>query len=231
MKVSVVVPAYNEEKMLGPCLRSLRSQTVPCEIVVCDNNSTDGTYGIAKRYAHKVVSEKRQGAAFALNTGLMAASGDFIAITGADCSVPPDWIENFLRHFNDGETIACYGPIDPLEDRHRIYFSAMNYAEKLCIRLGLWFVIQGANFIIRKDAMERAGYFNPEVELFEENGFFRKIRKMGRVRFVSGNPIRASTRRVDKCGKPFLIVLGARQMLKLTLLKRTDTSQFAPVRK
>ena len=231
MRVSVVVPAYNEEALLGQCLRSLRAQTVPCEVVVCDNNSTDGTNEIARSLAHKVVMEKRQGAVYALNSGMKAASGDLIAITGADCRVPEDWIERFLPFFGDRRVIACYGPIDPLEGRHRVYFSVLNYAEKVCIRTGLWFVIQGANFIARRHVLQQTGYFNPEVELFEENGFYRKIRKLGRVRFVTGNPVRASTRRVDDCGKLSLILLGVKQMIKLTLLKRTDASQFRAVRK
>jgi len=231
MRVSVVVPAYNEEKLLPQCLESLKNQTHPCEIVVCDNNSTDGTYTIAKKYADKVLREKKQGALHALNRGLKAASGDLIAITGADCVAPSDWIENFLPHFLNPEVITCYGPIDPLENRHRMYFSAMNYAEKICIRTGLWFVIQGANCMMRKEVLQRAGYFDPKVEVFEENGLFRKMKKMGRVRFVPKNPIKASTRRMDECGKMRLVLFGAKQMLALTVFKKTDTSQFGAVRK
>ena len=230
MKVTVVVPAYNEESILERCLLSLRSQTVPCEIVVCDNNSTDRTHEIAMRLAHKVVRERKQGPLHALNAGARAASGDLIAITGADCTVPPTWVESFLRNFSDPRTVACYGPIDPLEGRHRLYFSAMNIAERLCIRTGLWFVIQGANFMARREAAEKAGWFDPRVELFEENGFFRKIRRQGKVRFVNGNRVRASVRRMDESGKLRLIVLGASQMIRLTLSGRTDASSFGAVR-
>ncbi len=230
MRVSVVVPVYNEKRLLRGCLESLRKQTYPCEIIVSDNGSDDGSYGIAKRYADKVVMEKRRGTLYALNAGLKSASGDLLAITGADCVVPPDWVERFVARFRDPETICCYGPIDPLEDRHGLYFSMMNYAEKICIRTGLWFVIQGANFMIKREIMEKAGYFNPSVEVFEENGLFRKIKKMGKVRFVTSNPVKASTRRVDECGKVRLVILGAMQMLKLTMLNRTGTSEFKVVR-
>lgn len=230
MRVSVVVPAYNEKKLLPGCLESLKSQTHPCEIVVCDNGSTDGSLDIARKFADKVIVEEKRGALFALNTGLRNASGDLLAITGADCVVTSDWIERFVEQFRDPDVIGCYGPVDPLEGRHSIYFSLMNYAEKICIRLGLWFVIQGANFMIRKEMMERAGYFDPSVEVFEENGLFKKIKKMGKVRFVTKNPIKASTRRVDECGKMHLILFGFRQMFKLTVSKRTDTSQFKVVR-
>ena len=232
MRVSVVVPAYNEKKLLPSCLESLKSQTHPCEIVVCDNGSTDGSLDIARKYADKVIEEEKRGALFALNTGLRNASGDLLAITGADCVVPKDWIERFVEQFRDQfePVVAWDGNVDPLEDRHSIYFSMMNYAEKICIRLGLWFVIQGANFMIRKEIIEQAGYFDSSVEVFEENGLFKKIKKMGKVRFVTKNPIKASTRRVDECGKMHLILFGFRQMLNLTVSKRTDTSQFKVVR-
>jgi glycosyltransferase involved in cell wall biosynthesis len=230
MRVSVVVPAYNEEKLLPLCLESLKRQTHPCEIVVCDNNSTDRTSEIARRYADKVLKEKRKGALHALNTGLKAATGELIAITGADCVVPDDWVASFVRHFQDPGVIGCYGPVDPLEGRHGRYFSMMNYAEKICIRLGLSFVIQGANFMIRSEILARAGYFDPAIEVFEENGMFRKIKKMGKLKFITKNPIRASTRRVDACGKRRLVLFGARQMLSMAVTKRTDTSDFKVVR-
>jgi glycosyltransferase involved in cell wall biosynthesis len=230
MRVSVVVPAYNEEKLLPKCLKSLRKQSYPCEVVVCDNGSSDRTYEIAQKHADKALVERKRGALHAINKGAKSASGDLIAITGADCVVPPDWVKNFVRFFRDPEVITCYGPVDPLEGRHHRYFSMMNYAEKICIRLGLWFVIQGANCMIRHDVLVKVGYFDTDVEVFEENGFFKKIRKLGKVKFVSKNPIKASGRRVDECGKLRLVMLGAGQMLKLTLFKRTGTSKFKVVR-
>ena len=68
------------------------------------------------------------------------------------------------------------------------------------------------------------------IELFEENGLFKKIRGFGKVRFVSDNRIKASVRRVDECGKLHLITLGVRQMLKLTLFNRTDAAGFKVIR-
>jgi glycosyltransferase involved in cell wall biosynthesis len=230
MRVSVVVPAYNEEKMLSRCLESLKAQTHPCEIVVCDNNSGDRTREMAARHADRVVVEKEPGALHALNTGMRHASGDLIAVTGADCVVPPDWVEKFARRFSDPVMVGCYGPVNSLEGRHSRYFSAMNYVEKACIRTGLWFVIQGANCMLRRDVLEKVGYFDPSVKVFEENGLFRKIKKHGKVRFVTSNPIRASGRRIDECGKVRLVLLGASQMVKLTLTRKTGTSKFKVVR-
>lgn len=230
MEVSVVVPAFNEERMLDQTLRSLKYQTVPCEIVVCDNNSTDNTFEIAKKYADKALREKRQGATHALNKGMKSSSGDLVAITGADCVVPPNWVENFIKVFKDPNVIACYGPVNPLENRHKTYFSILNYAEMICIKTGLWFVVQGANCMFRRDILEKVGYFDPNVELFEENGFFKRIRKMGKIKFLKRNFIKASTRRVDECGKHHLVRLGVRQMIKLTFKKRTDATRFKAVR-
>ncbi|MDD5054512.1 MAG: glycosyltransferase family A protein, partial [Candidatus Nanoarchaeia archaeon] len=68
--ISVIIPAYNEEDSIEKTLISLKNQKtkVPYEIIVCDNNSTDKTFKIAKKIADKTVKEKKQGGAYARNT-------------------------------------------------------------------------------------------------------------------------------------------------------------------
>lgn len=98
--VSVVIPAYNEEKLLGRCLESLHNQHLaPHEIIVVDNNSSDRTAEIAAQYGAIVVSEKRQGIAWARDAGFDRASGDIIARCDADCVAPPTWIETITRYY------------------------------------------------------------------------------------------------------------------------------------
>ncbi len=84
--ISVVVPAFNEEKFIGRCLEALKRQdfSEKYEIIVVDNNSTDKTAQIAKRMGVKVVSEKKQGDVFALRKGCSEAQGEIIAITDAE---------------------------------------------------------------------------------------------------------------------------------------------------
>lgn len=100
IRVSVVLPAYNEEKLLARCLESLQNQTVaPYEIIVVDNNSIDATAQIARKNGAIVVKETRQGIAWARDAGFNHASGDIIARCDADCTAPPEWIEKITSYY------------------------------------------------------------------------------------------------------------------------------------
>lgn len=100
MKISVIVPAYNEEKAIEACLESLKNQIEkPYEIIVVDNNSSDKTAEIAKKFGVKIIKEKRQGRIFARDTGFNAAKGDIVARTDADTRVPPDWTKRIREAF------------------------------------------------------------------------------------------------------------------------------------
>jgi glycosyltransferase involved in cell wall biosynthesis len=99
MYLSVVIPAYNEAKRLGETLESigawLTRQTFDSEIIVVDNNSTDGTADIAREYHHKfpsirVIAEKRVGKGYAVATGMLFATGEVRVFTDADNSTTID---------------------------------------------------------------------------------------------------------------------------------------------
>lgn len=104
MKVSVVIPAYNEEKYIGPCLESLATQTVlPDEVIVVDNNSTDRTSDIAKTFKNvTVIKESVQGSVGARDRGFNVARHPILARCDADSVLPPNWIsvmkEDFEKH-------------------------------------------------------------------------------------------------------------------------------------
>lgn len=111
MRISVVIPAYNEEKYLPACLESLHKQTVmPYEIIVVDNNSHDQTAKVAASLRATVVSELQQGISYARNAGFSAATGDIIARCDADSILPADWLERIAAHFADSSVVAVSGP-------------------------------------------------------------------------------------------------------------------------
>lgn len=93
--LSVIIPAYNEERHLAACLDSLAAQTVlPLEVIVVDNNSTDKTVKIARSYPFvRVVKEKHQGIVYARDAGFNAARGTIIGRIDSDSVLPPTWVE------------------------------------------------------------------------------------------------------------------------------------------
>ena len=87
MKVSILIPSFNQKDFLPEAIDSAISQTVPCEIIVIDDGSTDGSLEIAKKYEEKgvkVISQVNKGLPSARNTGIMNAIGEFILPLDAD---------------------------------------------------------------------------------------------------------------------------------------------------
>ncbi|UCD03008.1 MAG: glycosyltransferase [Candidatus Aenigmatarchaeota archaeon] len=198
MNVSVAVPAYNEESVLGACLRCLKEQTVPCEIVVCDNNSRDRTYQIASRYADRVVREKRQGVAHAFNAASKAATGELIAFTGADCCVPHDWIEKYIPAFHDPHVIACFGPVHSTGKSYRRTMKYYSIFHRVLVKLKIAWGISDANMIVRKRVLEHVGYFDPKVQMMEDSHLISRIRRYGKFRFFVDNIVMTSPRKFEK---------------------------------
>lgn len=114
LTVSVVIPCYNEEELIDQCLNALSQQTVkPLEIIVVDNNCSDQTIAIAKKYkAVKVVAELRQGLANARTRGMNAARGQIIARLDADSRPAPEWVAVIQKLFSDESVEAATGTGD-----------------------------------------------------------------------------------------------------------------------
>ena len=104
MKISVVIPAYNEERALKPVV----DEYLPYanEIIIVDDGSNDSTYEIAKTLQNEKVRvsrhEKNQGKVAALRTGLEHATGDLVIFTDADCTYPAHYIPEFIDKIEHG---------------------------------------------------------------------------------------------------------------------------------
>ena len=120
MRLSVVIPTFNRaallERALGRLVASCESSSRPCELIVVDNNSTDDTAAVARRFGDRVryVFEPRQGLSSARNAGIAAASIDrpeerAIAFTDDDVEVAPDWIAALTREFEENPSVLCVG--------------------------------------------------------------------------------------------------------------------------
>jgi glycosyltransferase involved in cell wall biosynthesis len=113
LKISVVIPVYNEEKYIGACLDSLLKQSDPAdEIIVVDNNSTDNTVEIVKKYPVKLLIEKTQGTTYARNRGFNEAKYEIIARTDGDTILPKNWIKRIKKCFENEKIMGVSGPAE-----------------------------------------------------------------------------------------------------------------------
>ena len=114
MTISIIIRVKNEEKWIEKCLKSIFDQNVNhnIEVIIVDNNSTDFTIGIAKRYPiKKVVKITNFLPGKAINQGIRVSSGDYIVCISAHC-IPEknDWLNNLLCNFKTNHKIAgVYG--------------------------------------------------------------------------------------------------------------------------
>ena len=179
MKVSVVIPALNEEGMIEQCLTSIRQQDVPVELILIDNGSVDRTPEIAGRIADKVYIKPGLTLAEMRDFGAREATGDIIVTTDADCIAPTDWISSLIEPLADTDVVAVGGVIRPLNVN---YFSSF-YCWLSSIMQGVFKFFQGANMAYRKDAyLKSLGYAS--AKRAEDWNLSWHIREQGKTRYV-----------------------------------------------
>ena len=111
MIVSVIIPAYNEEKYIGACLESLANQEVPAdEIIVIDNNCKDKTVEIASKYDVKIIKQPIQGMIPARDLGFETATGDILVRCDSDSVAPKNWIKTIRDDFEKEKIVGVFGP-------------------------------------------------------------------------------------------------------------------------
>ncbi|MDP2939174.1 MAG: PqqD family peptide modification chaperone [Candidatus Omnitrophota bacterium] len=167
-KVSIIVPVYNGGKALTLCLDSLMSLDYPkedLEIIVVDNNSTDTTKDIIRKYKVKYLFEPKRGAPLALNRGIQNSRGEIIAFTHSDCVARRNWMKNMVTGFNDNDIGGCGGDalvhnpqsyIEKYCDYRRLYFQNGNVAKQK--NFLPWINIVNGAF--RRDVLDEVGLFD-----------------------------------------------------------------------
>ena len=220
MFVSVVIPAFNEERYLGACLRALHKQTYPAdhyEMIVVNNASTDATATVARRHGAHVVWEPQRGIARARQAGFRAAKGEIIASTDADTVVPPDWIERIVTDFEaHPEWGGLYGPVHwPEGQLHErlIMRYPITWILALSNRLGRSYWI-GSNFAVRRDPFWQVGGFNEAWESGEDGELALRMGRITQIGFDPKLVVYSSNRRVRE---------GAWSLFRRTLLSRYRT--------
>ena len=258
MRLSFVVPAYNEEAYLPACLESILSQTtsktglaVPCEIIVVNNASTDRTREVALRYPGvMVVDEPRKGLTFARQAGFAASTGDLIANVDADSRLTPGWVAKVLSTFAEAEATALTksdthrplaafsGPLVyyDLTPRQRVlvhvfYMTAWtSYAiNRYILRVGS--MVQGGNFVVNRAALEAIGGFNTAISFYgEDTDIARRLNDVGEVRFTFDLKMSSSARRIKSEGMLTMAARYSINYLWTTFFKRPFTDTYVDIR-
>ncbi|MFA6296367.1 MAG: glycosyltransferase [Patescibacteria group bacterium] len=223
MKISIVVPAYNEEKYIRPCIESLVNQDfLDYELIMSLNACTDHTEDVVLDVAKKnnfnnlkIVKENRKGVSYARQSGAENAQGEIIASCDADTVYPRDWLRKIDNHFNFDlqeqqktleileapEQIAVvYGSVRMNGGPAYLKFLA-RYIYTLFLHISRLFGkdnVTGMNFAYRKDLFIKAGGYDLNLKSAEDVFLGQKLKKYGKVVFDSKIFVYTSPRRFEK---------------------------------
>ena len=183
VKISLVVPAFNEEKLIVETLRSIRAASQSfteagwqMELVVCDNNSTDRTAELSRAEGARVVFEPVNQIARARNAGAAAAVGDWLIFIDADSQPSAALFADVAREIRRGGVIAG-GSTVKLEGPYRLA-SLITRGWNLLSRLNRW--AAGSFIFCETAAFREIGGFNQELFASEELDLSHRLKRLGR---------------------------------------------------
>lgn len=216
MKLAFVIPAYNEEALIGTCLESVIAEVERAgmrsdvEIVVVNNASTDRTGVIASSYPGVVVvDEPKKGLVNARDAGFNASSAELVANIDSDTIVPPGWLDVVMREFEaDPKLVALSGPYIYYDmsawSRFLVsLFYGLTYLiyvlNRFILRVGS--VVQGGNFVFKRSAWAAVGGYDRSIQFHgEDTDVAVRLSKVGGVKWTFALKMKTSGRRLEKEG-------------------------------
>ena len=205
MRLSIVIPAFNEERMIERCLRSvtdaLAAESAPgvtSEIIVADNNSTDNTAALAKQAGAQVVFEPINQIGRARNTGAAVATGEWLLFLDADSTLSPELLSDILDVINSGAYVGC-GSTLSMPGLPWWAHGILRFWTQMSVLLR-W--AAGALIVCRRDAFAEVGGFSQELYALEEIDLSKRLWKWGRQRnlefiILTTHPLDTSPRKIS----------------------------------
>lgn len=183
--ISVIVPAYNEERFLPRSLSSLLHSGIGLadafpgseyELIVVDNGSADATAAVARDYGATVVTERRRNVACARNRGAATARGELLAFVDADYRVPLSFLAEAVRQFRADPALTAAGVRVVLEP------SEIDPLTRSNVRVALFTLRRLANmsfgvFVLRRDYFSRLHGFDEGTYAYEDIELLDRIKR------------------------------------------------------
>jgi glycosyltransferase involved in cell wall biosynthesis len=210
-RLSVVIPAYNEERYLPATLAAMRRAEafagIPIEIIVSDNLSSDQTARVARSFGARVVEVPTKSISAVRNGGAAAATGEYLAFCDADNIVSENLFAELLRQMDSGKYIG--GGVSTVHmERLSLGTFLFNWLPLRCTPLvtGVSMVL----FYTRRDTFARIGGFDEATKMAEDLEFAKRLRAEGRRNglkycHLRGASVTVSTRKYDEFGDFFLV--------------------------
>ena len=183
LKISIIVPAFNEERLLGESLAHIKSAANAFaqrgwdfEMIVCDNNSTDRTAEIARAAGATVVFEPVNQIARARNRGAAAATGDWLVFVDADSRPSAGLFAEVAEQINSGRCLA--GGVTVRMDEKHLAAGFATWLWNCASRIGR--LLAGSFIFCEAAAFRKIGGFSNELFAAEELELSQRVRKLAR---------------------------------------------------
>ncbi|OGN95617.1 MAG: hypothetical protein A2Y89_06870 [Chloroflexi bacterium RBG_13_51_18] len=215
--MTVLIPAYNEEKVISRTIESILEASYPNkEIIVIDDGSKDRTYQIAMGYANrgvKVIHRPNGGKATALNHGILFSRGEIIVIVDADSQITKNTLVELVKPFRDPAVAAVAGNIKVLNRRNFLtncqaleYIASINIYRRALDVFGSVTVVPGALGAYRREILQSGGSYDPDT-LVEDFDVTIKALKTGQI-------VQASTSAISYTEAPLAVKDFMKQRLR-----------------
>jgi glycosyltransferase involved in cell wall biosynthesis len=187
--VSFIVPALNEEKHISQCLTAIQRLLRPAEIsdieiIVVDNQSTDGTVDMSREFGATIVTVSPGRPSRARNAGAAAARGVWLAFVDADCELAPNWLTTCAANMlGDQQVLAVAGAMCPPASNaswvERAWYELACVPPYMAAKPMRW--LPTFNILVRRDAFERAGGFDESLCTCEDCDLSYKLVAFGKL--------------------------------------------------
>jgi len=184
IRVSVIIPTLNEEKMIGKCLESLAQSRYPLdgfEVILVDNGSTDHTLEIAQSFSSRlrltILQRRGVNISGLRNFGAATAKGDVLAFVDADCSVPANWIEKAILHLASEQAGVIGGDYEIPKDSSwvaRVWFEVGSPTKD-----GEVTFVPSGNMLMKSSTFRQIGGFNETIKTSEDCELCFRAREAG----------------------------------------------------
>ena len=183
MKISVIIPAFNEERLLGATLTQVKSAMTAftlrdwgIELIVCDNNSTDRTAEIARAAGATVVFEPVNQIARARNAGAAAATGDWLIFVDADSQPSAELFSDVAEQIQSGRYLAG-GSTVRMDEKH-LLAEFFTWLWNCSSRTGRW--LAGSFIFVEAAAFRNIGGFSDKLFAAEELELSQRLKRLAR---------------------------------------------------
>ena len=183
VKISIIIPAFNEERLLGASLAQIQAAAGALtgrgwavELIVCDNNSTDRTAEIARAAGAAVVFEPVNQIARARNSGAAAATGDWLIFVDADSHPSAELLADVAEQILSGRCLAG-GATIRLDEPHRVA-GLITWTWNRISRI--WKLLAGSFIFCEAAAFRKIGGFSHELFAAEELELSQRLKKLAR---------------------------------------------------